>query len=126
MLTIQGTIISCNTYGYKFFHRAGEFRCGGAGGVISNIPGFMPNTQAVPVVGPGSPNKLTMTVGGGASRQSNTSPGINGNAGTNSTITGPGPWSITANGGGYGGAINNAGGPGGSGGGGGHLNRRGA
>ena len=38
---------------------------GGAGGVRSNIPGFMPTTTAIPAVGPGAPNKLTVTIGGG-------------------------------------------------------------
>jgi hypothetical protein len=32
---------------------------GGAGGVLSNIPGFMPGTTAIPAVGTGTPNAVT-------------------------------------------------------------------
>ena len=75
---------------------------GGAGGVITNIPGMMPSTTAAPVVGPGSPNALTITIGaGGASDDVG-----RGQPGTNTTITGPGPWSITAYKGGAGGGYN--------------------
>ena len=38
---------------------------GGAGGVLTNIPGLMPATSAIPAVGTGAPNALTVTIGGG-------------------------------------------------------------
>jgi len=97
---------------------------GGAGGVKSNIPGFMPATQSYPVVGPGSPNALTITVGGGGAGgpSSPHAPGLNGG---NSRVVGPGPIDIQCTGGGGGGkgvqssTRASAGNPGGSGGGGG-------
>ena len=87
---------------------------GGAGGVVTNVPGIMPATTAMPAIGPGAPNKLTVSIGQGgmachglAAR--GTSSGWSGDVdqpgfpGQNSTITGPGPWSVTAYGGGGGG-----------------------
>ena len=76
---------------------------GGAGGVVSNIPGLMPATTAAPVVGQGSPNALTVTVGAGGARLPQANSDRTGNDGTNTTITGPGPWSVTAYKGGAGG-----------------------
>ena len=94
---------------------------GGAGGVISNIPGFMPNTTTIPVVGPGSPERLTVTLGAGAASQVSISPAVNGYAGSPTAVYNtPGTISVTANAGGYGGGLSKVGGPGGSGGGGGH------
>ena len=63
---------------------------------------MMPATTSVPVVGPGSPNQLTVTVGGGAAAVAIDGDRI-GHNGTDTTITGPGPWSVTAYKGGGGG-----------------------
>ena len=38
---------------------------GGAGGVRTSIPGLMPATDSQVTVSPGSPNKVTVTVGAG-------------------------------------------------------------
>ena len=38
---------------------------GGAGGVRTSIPGLMPATDSQITVSPGSPNKVTVTVGAG-------------------------------------------------------------
>ena len=81
---------------------------GGAGGVVSNIPGLMPATTAAPVVGQGSPNALTVTVGAGGARLRKANFDKTGNDGTNTTITGPGPWNITAYKGGGGGGNTEA------------------
>ena len=37
---------------------------GGAGGVVTNIPGYQ-LTNAIPAVGTGSPNALSVTIGAG-------------------------------------------------------------
>ena len=73
---------------------------GGAGGVRSNIPGFMPTTTAIPAVGPGAPNKLTVGAGGAGGHLIPRTPG---SSGVDSSISGQGPISITSTGGGYGG-----------------------
>ena len=87
---------------------------GGAGGVVSNIPGFMPATTAAPVVGQGAPNALTVTVGAGGAKLVTGNSDVAGGDGVNTTITGPGPWSVTAYKGGGGGG-NTAGAKGGNG-----------
>ena len=71
---------------------------GGAGGVVTSHPGIMPATNPEPAVGTGSPNAITITIGGGGgSKNGFDSAGL---FGSNTTISGPGPWSITAYGGG--------------------------
>ena len=74
---------------------------GGAGGVVTSHPGLVPATNPEPAVGPGSPNALTITVGAGGYSVSGKDAA--GSIGNNTTITGPGPWSVTAYGGGGGG-----------------------
>ena len=97
---------------------------GGAGGIKTNISGWGNIAQTtIPAVGPGAPNKLTVTVGaggaGGAGRASSLQPGSDA---SDSSIVGPGPINVaaTAGGGGAGSAFPNIdpGRPGGSGGGG--------
>ena len=97
---------------------------GGAGGLVTNIPGFMPVSQPAVNISPGSPNKATVTIGGGANSLP-AAPGI-GAKGTNTTLVcSPSSLNITATGGGFGGVSSPGGsnpiengGPGGSGGGG--------
>ena len=60
----------------------------------------MPTTTAIPAVGTGSPNKLTVTIGAGGNGGAINQPGVKGG---DSSIIGPGPISITSDGGGYGG-----------------------
>ena len=97
---------------------------GGAGGVITNIPGIMPNVQHQSVTcQPGTPNALTISVGGGGAGARLPVAGNNGSNGGNTTISGTGV-SIQANGGGRGGGYTPgghvSGQPGGSGGAGDH------
>jgi hypothetical protein len=75
---------------------------GGAGGVVTNIPGMMPATTPQPAVGTGAPNALTVTVGAGAATVPSAD-NLSGNNGNDTTIAGPGPWSVTAYKGGGGG-----------------------
>ena len=79
---------------------------GGAGGVVTSHPGVMPDTNPEPAVGPGSPNALTITIGSGGGRV--ISADLAGDNGNNTTISGPGPWSVTAYGGGGGGGNSTA------------------
>ena len=96
---------------------------GGAGGVVTNIPGLMPTTQSSVSIAPGSPNKITITIGAGAI---GSQPDGRGLQGTSTTLScSPAPLSITCTGGGFGGISSPGasspvenGGPGGSGGGG--------
>jgi len=81
---------------------------GGAGGVVSNIPGLMPTTTALPgpnTLGTGTPNALTITIGtGGAAMVSSTPTNDTGGLpGQNTTIASPTATLVTANGGGGGG-----------------------
>ena len=81
---------------------------GGAGGVVSNIPGLMPTAPALP--GPnslatGSPNALTITIGGGGGAMGSTiePKDIGGLPGRDTTIASPTATLVTAAGGGGGG-----------------------
>ena len=95
---------------------------GGAGGVRTSIPGLMPVADTQKTVGPGAPNKYTVTVGAGGAG----SPAYNVSSikGSDSEFNGP-DGNVNVDGGGRGGfypggspANTNAnGGPGGSGGG---------
>ena len=71
---------------------------GGAGGVITNISGLMPAVTPVAAVGPAV--SYTVTIGGGGSGGAGPN-GIGGN-GVDTTITGPGPFTLRAAGGGRG------------------------
>ena len=92
---------------------------GGAGGVLTNIPGLMPSAGADVTVGTAAPNAITVTVGsGGAYADSRPLPG---NDGGDSSLAGPFGSTLTAIGGGAGGTPDTApygGRPGGCGGGG--------
>ena len=79
---------------------------GGAGGVVTNIPGLMPATNAIPAVGTGSPNALSVVIGAGGATGPGPSNPTASNNGANSTITGPGPISVSATGGGGASATN--------------------
>ena len=116
---------------------------GGAGGVVTNIPGLMPASTALPntnSLGPGTPNSLTITVGGGGAAMASTPSPIDtgGLPGKDTTIASPTATLVTANGGGGGGgndpgqvinvngaATNDYTQPGGSGGGGAESDRAG-
>lgn len=76
---------------------------GGAGGVVSNITPFMPVTTPIPAVGPGTPNAVTVTIGAGGAGLGNFSIDTTGFDGVNTTMSGPGPISVTAYKGGAGG-----------------------
>ena len=94
---------------------------GGAGGVLTNIPGLMPATTTIPAVGTGSPNALTVTIGGGGAGEFGPTNPTPSQPGSDTTMSGPGPISLTAVGGGGASATNASpygGQPGGSGGGG--------
>jgi hypothetical protein len=77
---------------------------GGAGGVRTNISGWGNIAQTtIPAVGPGSPNKLTVTVGsGGAGGYGPVAATRAGTTGGVSSIVGPGPINVSSTGGGYG------------------------
>jgi hypothetical protein len=71
---------------------------GGAGGVLTNISGLMPTVTPIAAVGPAV--SYTVTIGGGGSGGAGPN-GIGGN-GVDTTITGPGPFTLRAAGGGRG------------------------
>ena len=85
---------------------SGHGGAGGGGGVLTNIPGLMPATTAIPDIPAGSRVPITVGAGGGQ-----------GAVGSNSVIAHP-AGQLTAAGGGYGAGLWAAGGNGGSGGGG--------
>ena len=94
---------------------------GGAGGVITNIPGMMPGTTAIPVIAPGAPTAWTINVGQGGNGTTDNVQVASRRDGGPSTIVAPTGTLITATGGGGATPTNSApygGGPGGSGGGG--------
>ena len=64
---------------------------GGAGGVLTNIPGLMPATSAIPAVGTGSPNALTVTIGGGGAGEFGPTNPTPSQPGSDTTMSGPGP-----------------------------------
>ena len=88
---------------------------GGAGGVLTNIPGMMPATSPVSAVQPGSPNALTISVGqGGQGRRSYNNKVQQRNDGGDTIMSGTGI-NVTAIGGGSAAATNGPGDSGGEG-----------
>ena len=80
----------------------------------------MPASTAIPAVGTGSPNALTVTIGAGGAGESGPTNPTPSRPGADTTMSGPGPISLTAVGGGGASATNAGpygGQPGGSGGG---------
>lgn len=88
---------------------------GGAGGVLTNIPGMMPATTPISAVQPGAPNALTISIGqGGQGRRSYNNKVNQRNDGGDTTMSGTGI-NVTATGGGSASATNGPGDAGGEG-----------